>query len=195
MTPMTPIEDRTGPGLEARLAELGLTVRPFRDLADYAPMAALMGRAHAVHGIPWLPTEENLRIETEGADGLVPGADIVLVEGPSGLVAFAMVERVVRDDVPDYDLWGYVDPDHRRRGIATALFGHNLERIATRVAVEDARFDGPAQCARRGERGRPHRPPRARRIRAGPALLPHASHRARRCPGAAPARGLGAQAR
>jgi len=51
--------------------------------------------------------------------------------------AFAMVDRIVRDDVPNYDLWGYVHPSQRRRGIGGALFRHNLARIEARVAIED----------------------------------------------------------
>ena len=41
----------------------------------------------------------------------------MLVERGDDLVAFAMVERIVRDGVTNYDLWGYVRPDLRRRGI------------------------------------------------------------------------------
>ena len=46
----------TGQTIEARLAPLGLTIRPFRDPADYAPMAALMGLANMHDGIPWVPS-------------------------------------------------------------------------------------------------------------------------------------------
>ncbi len=128
-------------GVEARLARLGLTIRPFRDAADYGLIAALQRVANSQDGIPWRPTEENLRSEIDGADGLVPEADIVLVEGDLGLVAFAMVERIVRDGVPTYDLWGYVHPELRRNGIGSVLFAHNTTRIAARVALEDAGAD------------------------------------------------------
>ena len=116
---------------------LGLTARAFRDASDFEPMAALQSLANAHDGIPWLPTEESFRTQVDGAEGLDPQADIVLVEDPHGLIAFAIVERIVRDGVPNYDLWGYVRPNHRRLGIGAALFERNLGRIASRVRWED----------------------------------------------------------
>ena len=146
----TPSPTRTtDAAVESHLAGLGLTFRPFRDLADYGPMAELMGIANIHDGTPWVPSEEHVRTENEGADGLVPRDDIVLVEGADGLVALAMVERIVRDDVPNYDLWGFVHPRHRRRGIGGALFRHNLARIEARTAVEDP--DGGARLRAHAE--------------------------------------------
>ena len=140
MTDMTDTTDTTdfagSIGLE-HLAGLGLFVRPFRDMTDYGLIATLMGIANAVDGIPWLPTEENIRSDFDGADGLDPVRDIVLVEDATGLVAFAAVERIVRDGAPNYDLWGFVRPDRRREGIGSTLFGRNVSRIAERVGVED----------------------------------------------------------
>lgn len=131
--------DIVRPAALDRLADLGLglRVRPFRDASDYAPLAALESLANVHDGIPWLPTEETIKAEMDGAEGLDPEADIVMVESADGPVAFAVVERIVRDGVPNYDLWGYVHPDHRRLGIGGALFERNLARIAVRVPVED----------------------------------------------------------
>ena len=127
----------TGSVLAGLPAGLRLRVRPFRDASDYEAMATLESLANVHDGIPWLPTAEAIKAEYDGADGLDPRADIAVVENADGLVAVAVTERTVRDRVPNYDLWGYVHPDHRRLGIGSALFEHNLARIAVRVPAED----------------------------------------------------------
>ena len=85
-------------------------------------MAALMSLANVHDGIPWVPTEEQMRTENEGADGLVPRDDIVLVERGDDLVAFAMVERIVRDGVSELRSVGLRPARSRRRGIGGALY-------------------------------------------------------------------------
>ena len=115
----------------------GLRFRAFRDLADYEPMAAVMGVAARADGIPWLPSAESLRIENEGDDGISPPDDIVFAEIDGIAVAVAGSDRVVRDDVATYEIWGTVDPVARRRGIGAALFDRNLARVHERAAAID----------------------------------------------------------
>jgi mycothiol synthase len=114
----------------------GFRARHLRDASDYGRMAELMCTTHAFDGIPWLPTGENLRVEYEGSDGIDPGRDLVLVEIEDRLVALSGVERTVRDGIATYFVSGWVHPEHRRRGIGTALLTWNLRRAAERAASE-----------------------------------------------------------
>jgi mycothiol synthase len=118
-------------------SEPGLRFRAFRDLADYEPMSRVMGEAARADDIPWLPTPDHLRIENEGDDGIDPPHDIVFAEIDGEVVAVSGVDRVVRDGVPTYEIWGVVSPASRRRGIGTALFARNVARAHERAAVVD----------------------------------------------------------
>jgi mycothiol synthase len=53
------------------------------------------------------------------------------------VVAATMVERIVRDEAPMYEMEAFVDPDYRRRGLGTALLDWSIERIRRRAAIED----------------------------------------------------------
>jgi mycothiol synthase len=115
----------------------GLAVRAFADASDYPLLSELIIAANAFDEIPWLPTTQQLQLELGGSDGANPRDDVVLVEVDGRVVAAAGVERVVRDGVPTYDLWGTVGPGYRRRGLGTALLGWNLTRARSRAARED----------------------------------------------------------
>jgi mycothiol synthase len=119
----------------------GSTSRAFSDVADYGPLAELIGAANAFDRIPYLPTAADLRIDMEVSEGVDPSRDVRLVELEGRLIAATGVERVIRDDQPTYDIWGSVDPDLRRRGLGTWLQRWSLALARERSAVED--LDGP----------------------------------------------------
>jgi mycothiol synthase len=117
----------------------GLRFRRLRgDDADYEAMAAVMAAANLHDGHPWLPTARNLRDGIESSVGVDPATDIVLTELDGRAVAESGVERVMRDGVAVYELWGNVVPDLRRRGLGRALLRENLRRAGERAGGEPA---------------------------------------------------------
>jgi mycothiol synthase len=115
----------------------GLRARFFTDARDYEPLAALTIAANAFDEIPYLPTPHNIQVEMEAAEGADPVDDVVLVEVDGRLVAAAGIERVIREEIPNYQIWGTVDPEFRRRGLGTALMGWTLDRARVRASRED----------------------------------------------------------
>jgi mycothiol synthase len=115
----------------------GLRTRFFTDASDYEPLSALTIAANAFDDIPYLPTPAALQVEMEGMDGAVPVDDVILVDVDGHLAAAAGVERVVRDDVPTYELWGSVDPAFRRRGLGAALMAWGIAHARVRASRED----------------------------------------------------------
>ena len=53
------------------------------------------------------------------------------------VIAASGLERVVRDDLPTYDMWGDVDPAYRTRGLGTWLMGWCLRHARVRASRED----------------------------------------------------------
>ena len=127
-----------------------LTARHFHDVSDYERLSELTIASSLADGIPYLPTAQNLQVEMDAADGADPVDDMVLVELDGRVVGAAGVERVVRGDVPNYQIWGTVHPDVRRRGLGTALLGWNLARSRVRASREDR---PPVVFGDRGSRG------------------------------------------
>jgi mycothiol synthase len=101
-------------------------------------MAELQGAANTFDEIPWLPTAENLQVEFDDAEGLDPAHDVTLVEVDGRVVGSSGVWRTVRDGVANYDVFGNVHPDYRRRGLGTSLLAWNRGRAAERAQSEPA---------------------------------------------------------
>jgi len=117
----------------------GLRFRRLRgDYADYAAMADLIAEANLHDGHPWLPTAKLLRDGLEASVGVDPATDVVITEIDGRAVAESGVERVMRDGVAVYEIWGTVRPDVRRRGLGRALLRENLRRVSERSAGEPA---------------------------------------------------------
>jgi Acetyltransferases len=136
---MTTTGSARRPTLEGAPPIPGLVARYFADASDYARLSELTIAANEHDGIPYLPTAQSLQIEMDGAEGADPVDDVVLVEVDGRVVGATGVERVMRDDVPTYQVWGTVDPGYRRRGLGTALMGWTLGRSRVRASREDPR--------------------------------------------------------
>lgn len=115
----------------------GLDARYFRDASDYERLAALTCAANEHDGIPFLPTAHNLQVDMDDAVGLDPRKDVVIVSVGGNAIASSSVKRVVREEVPTYEVSGEVDPAFRRRGLGTWLMGWSLGHIRSRAALED----------------------------------------------------------
>lgn len=115
----------------------GLRARFFTDDTDFTALAALYRAANAADDVPWLPTEEQVRLEFDAEDGTVPAEDVVFAEVDDRLVGATGVDRVVRDGIVTFELWGSVDPDFRRRGLGTWLMDWSLDRARVRASREE----------------------------------------------------------
>jgi mycothiol synthase len=116
----------------------GLRFRRVRagDPTEFMAIADLIGITHREDQVPWLPTARQLQDELEGSSEIDVGRDLILAELDGRLVGYAGQERVMRDGVPVYELWGNVHPEVRRRGIGGTLLRANERRVAERAATE-----------------------------------------------------------
>lgn len=119
--------------------------RPRGDDADYAPMSEVMAAASRADDSLYVPTATTVREDLEGSAGSDPRHDVVIAEVDGRCVANAGVDRVMREGVAVYEIWGNVHPDWRRRGIGRALLTENLRRVSERGATEP---EGQAFVAR-----------------------------------------------
>ena len=126
--------------------------RPRGDETDYEAMATVITAANLHDGLEEVQLARHVREELD-VPGVDAAVDVVLTEVDGRLVAESGVERVVRDGIVVYDLWGHVHPDVRRRGLGRALLRENLRRRRT-SGRRGGRRSHRAPLARPGARGR-----------------------------------------
>ncbi len=129
----------TEPLLPRVRAVPGLHFRPYRDEADIPAMAELMSVSFAADGDTTRVEPEQLRVETRHLTNVDPSQDLIL-----GFIGDRLVARsqLTWADTPDgraryYQSWGDVHPSWRRRGIGTAMWRRNIDRLTSIAAGHD----------------------------------------------------------
>ena len=108
----------------------GLTFRMFRGPEDFPGMLEVYRAAHAADGLEDVPSLEDFQRNYSTLVNCDPTRDLVIAEVDARPVAYA---RVFWQDLVDgarsYELFGFVDPAWRRRGIGGAMLRHNEGRL------------------------------------------------------------------
>jgi mycothiol synthase len=108
----------------------GLTFRHYRGAEDHPAMRRVNAAASAAVGREHEPTQEEFDLSYSTLVNCDPHRDIVMAEVHGELVAYARVfwtDQV--DGSRNYENFGFVDPEWRRRGIGWALHQRNEARL------------------------------------------------------------------
>ena len=108
----------------------GLRFRHYRGEDDLPAMLAVWLAVHAADGAEEVQTLDEMRRAYANLGNCDPSRDIVLAEVGGEIVAYA---RVFWSEVTEggraYELFGFVHPGWRRRGIGGAMLAHNEARL------------------------------------------------------------------
>ena len=108
----------------------GLAFRTFRGPEDYPGMLEVYQAAHEADGLDDVTSLEDLQRNYSTLVNCDPTRDLVIAEVDGRPVAYARVYwQDLVDGARSYELFGFVHPDWRRRGIGGAMLRHNERRL------------------------------------------------------------------
>lgn len=119
---------------------LDLKIRPYQGVDDVAALANILNTELKADGVPNFETEGDIRAwMTHPSATFSPERDVSFVSVDDQLVAYSEREWVDTNDglYREYRINGAVLPEWRRRGIGTALYEHNVERVRDLAATHD----------------------------------------------------------
>ena len=113
----------------------GLTFRAGRD-GDWPMIADTVNRVREADGVPEVLSAEGLATEYRSLDGFDMDRDVLIAELDGDPIGMGLGFLNLRGGVLVLDLWGAVLPEHRRRGIGTALHRTTRARLIAEAAVD-----------------------------------------------------------
>jgi mycothiol synthase len=114
------------PGLAFRTAGPG----------DWDAVAEVLNRARVADRVDEVRSGEDLAAEYAPLDLFDASRDLLLAEVDGEVVGFGFGYRVVRSGALVGEMWGGVRPDLRRRGLGSAIWQANRDRLAAEMAAD-----------------------------------------------------------
>lgn len=108
----------------------GLTFRPFAGESDFAEMAAVLNASCAADGIDRIETPEAIAKTYARLDNCDRAADMVVAEIDGRVIGYGRVTWwQEHEGARRYLPLCFIRPEHRNRGIGTAMLRHNEARL------------------------------------------------------------------